>query len=128
MTVRVFLFILCFAPCISKAEALYTFDTPQERARFEQLTQDLRCIECQGQSVAESYTKLANNIKQFTHQQITAGKSDEQIILFLTQRYGDAVYAKPPKQGITLWVWLAPLLFMFFLAFIAYKQQVKDQK
>lgn len=116
--------VLLTAPVI-QAQELYTFTTEQDRARFEQLTKDLRCIECQGQSVAESYTKLANDIKTFTHQQIINGVSDKAIIDFLTQRYGDEVYAKPPQKGLTLWIWLAPFIFLLLLVLGTYKHFTK---
>lgn len=123
-----FTLVLFLIAPYAQAQSLYIFTKEKYRARFEQLTKDIRCIECQGQSVAESYTKLANDIKAFTHQQIISGASDETIINFLTQRYGKEVYAKPPQAGITLAIWLAPLVFLIILGVCTYKYFVKEKR
>lgn len=91
------------------ASELYEFDTSAQQKRFQQLTNELRCLVCQGQSIADSNADLALDLREKVHEMILAGASDAEIRDFMTDRYGDFVLYRPPFQYSTVVLWLAPI-------------------
>ena len=79
-----------------------------DEQRYRALIHELRCLVCQNQSIAESNAPLAEDLREQVRAQIAAGKSDEEIIEFLTERYGDFVRYRPAFKGRTLLLWLGP--------------------
>jgi len=76
------------------------------------MIEEIRCLVCQNQSLADSHADLAQDLRQEIFNMIGAGKSNEQIIEFLVQRYGDFVLYRPPMQGTTLLLWCLPFVFL----------------
>ena len=70
----------------------------------------MRCLVCQGESIDESRSPLAGDLRHLVREQMAAGKSDQQIEDFLVARYGDFILMKPPVQPDTWLLWLAPFL------------------
>ncbi|QLG89837.1 cytochrome c-type biogenesis protein CcmH [Chitinibacter bivalviorum] len=81
-------------------------------ARLVALSAELRCLVCQNESLASSRAPLAEDLRREVREQISAGKTDRQIIQYLTDRYGDFVTYRPPWNARTLLLWLGPLLLM----------------
>jgi cytochrome c-type biogenesis protein CcmH len=81
---------------------------PADEQRYQALIEELRCMVCQNQSIAESNAPLAEDLRQQVRAQIDAGRSDAEIIAFLTARYGDYVRYRPAFKGMTLLLWLGP--------------------
>jgi cytochrome c-type biogenesis protein CcmH len=79
----------------------------EERARA--LSQQLRCLVCQNQSIDDSDADLARDLRQLVRERLVAGDSDAEIIAFLTARYGDFVLLKPPVKPATWGLWFGPL-------------------
>lgn len=79
-----------------------------DEQRYRALIHELRCLVCQNQSIAESNAPLAEDLREQVRAQIAAGKSDDEIIEFLTERYGDFVRYRPAFKGRTLLLWLGP--------------------
>jgi cytochrome c-type biogenesis protein CcmH len=79
----------------------------EERAR--NLSRQLRCLVCQNQSIDDSDADLARDLRQLVRERLVAGDSDEEIIAFLTARYGDFVLLKPPVEPATWGLWFGPL-------------------
>ncbi len=77
-------------------------------ARYRAMIAELRCLVCQNQSIAESNAPLAADLREQVRAQIAAGRSDEEIIEYLTARYGDFVRYRPAFKGKTLILWLGP--------------------
>lgn len=90
----------------------YQFDTAEQEARFNQLSQELRCLVCQNQNLADSNAGLALDLRRQIHEMILAGKSDADIVNFMTERYGDFVLYRPPLRGSTLLLWVGPFLLL----------------
>ena len=86
------------------------FADPALEARARNLQRQLRCLVCQGESVDESGSPFAADIRALVHRQIAEGKSDQQIQDFLVARYGDFILMRPPFQPDTILLWLAPVL------------------
>lgn len=80
--------------------------------RMHRLTQDLRCLVCQNESLADSHAPLAMDLKRDIRARMAQGDSDEQIRDFLRQRYGDFVNYNPPLKATTLLLWAGPLLLL----------------
>jgi cytochrome c-type biogenesis protein CcmH len=87
-----------------------TFSDPAMEARARNLQRQLRCLVCQGESIDESGSPFAADVRHLVRQQIADGKSDQQIQDFLVARYGDFILMKPPLQPDTWLLWLAPFL------------------
>ena len=83
-----------------------------EQQRIRQLEEKLRCLVCQNQTLADSNAELAGDLRRQVLEQVKAGKSDEQIIEYLVQRYGDFVLYRPPFKAMTALLWLGPLLLL----------------
>ncbi len=89
-------------------EGIPTALDPVANKRAVTISEQLRCLVCQNQSIAESNAELAVDLKNQVNEQIKAGKTDQQIIDFMVERYGDFVLYKPPFKAQTLILWLGP--------------------
>jgi len=83
-------------------------ENPATEQRILRLSEKLRCLVCQNQSLADSPAELAVDLRRHVREQITAGRSDEQILDFMVQRYGDFVLYDPPLKASTLLLWIGP--------------------
>jgi cytochrome c-type biogenesis protein CcmH len=82
--------------------------SPEYQTRLRALSEELRCLVCQNQSLADSNAELALDLKREVERLMTEGKTDAEIKSFLVQRYGDFVLYKPPVQNNTLLLWGGP--------------------
>lgn len=94
------------------------FENQQQEDRFNQLTQELRCLVCQNQNLADSDAQLAHDLRAEVHEMLIAGNTDDEIKQFMVERYGDFVLYRPPVQVNTYLLWLAPLVLLFIGALI----------
>ena len=88
-------------------------EDPQIAQRMKALTEQLRCLVCQNETLADSHADLAEDLRKEIREQMKAGKSDQEIIAFLTQRYGDFVLYKPPVKATTYLLWFGPFVLLF---------------
>lgn len=98
-----------------------TLNDPVLARREYELSLQLRCLVCQNQSVAESNAGLAVDLRNQVREQVAAGKSDREIIDFMTTRYGDFVLYKPPVKGTTLLLWFGPGLLLLVGGLVAWR-------
>ena len=80
--------------------------------RIRQLEEKLRCLVCQNQSLADSNAELAGDLRKQVRDQVAAGRSDDEIIGYLVQRYGDFVLYEPPFKATTALLWVGPFLLL----------------
>ena len=80
--------------------------------RIRQLEEKLRCLVCQNQSLADSNAELAGDLRREVRDQVAAGRSDQEIIGYLVQRYGDFVLYEPPFKATTALLWVGPFLLL----------------
>jgi cytochrome c-type biogenesis protein CcmH len=92
--------------------------TPQLQQRYEDLTHELRCMQCQNQSIADSPVGLASDLRRDVREQLLAGKSDDQIRAAMVTRYGNIILFRPPFEASTAWVWLAPFVLLLVGAIV----------
>lgn len=85
---------------------------PRQEAKARALMEELRCLVCQGQSIADSDADMAGDMRALVRQRIAAGESPGEVRKWLVQRYGDYVTYDPPLSWITAPLWLAPLVLL----------------
>ncbi len=85
---------------------------PALDARLKRLEEELRCLVCQNQSLADSNAPLAEDLRREVHGLAAAGKSDDEIKAFLVARYGDFVLYRPPVKSTTWLLWFGPLVLL----------------
>ena len=90
--------------------------------RFIELSSELRCLVCQNQSLLESDSELANDLKEIIYEKINEGQSNNQIKNFLVQRYGEFILFKPLFNMANLLLWATPLISFILIAFIAIRK------
>jgi cytochrome c-type biogenesis protein CcmH len=113
--------LFCFAANgLWAQEARPLATDPVQEAKLQSLYQELRCLVCQNQSLADSNAPLAEDLRNEIREMAVAGKSEPQIVAYLVARYGDFVLYKPPVKANTLLLWLGPfvLLLLALLALI----------
>ena len=84
----------------------------RQEAQAKALMEELRCLVCQGQSIADSDAELAGDMRALVRQRIAAGEKPEEVRDWLIQRYGNWVSYRPPVEPVTWPLWAAPLLLM----------------
>lgn len=114
------LVLLIAALGMSSAAAIDTdkrFDDPELQARYEKLISEVRCLQCQNQSIKDSNVSLAADLRREIARMIEEGQTDDQIADFLVVRYGEFALYRPRTTGKTLVLWLAPFLLVLFGGF-----------
>ena len=100
-----------------------------DQERFQSLTNELRCMVCQNQTIAESNAGLAVDLKKQVAKQINEGKTDDQILNFMEERYGEFVLYNPPVSLENSLLWLTPFVVLIIAVLIlisALKRQNKS--
>ena len=90
---------------------------PQLEIRARSLSQNIRCLVCQNQSIDDSNASLAKDLRKIVREQLVSGASDDEIYNFLIERYGDFVLLRPPVKATTYILWYGPL-FIFFAGLV----------
>lgn len=83
-------------------------DDPQLEARARELGKDLRCVVCQNQSIDDSNAPLARDLRELVRERLVAGDSDQEVLDYVTARYGDFVLLEPPTRASTWVLWYGP--------------------
>lgn len=99
----------------------YRFDNVKQEQQFIKLTDELRCVVCQNQTIASSNTPLASDLRQIIYQKILLGEQNDAIKAFVVDRYGDFVLYQPPFNHVTLLLWLGPIFLLCISIFFASK-------
>lgn len=100
--------LLCLPLVVSAQTAQPTTADPVANKRAVELSEQLRCLVCQNQTIADSNAELAVDLRRQIREQIAQGKSDSEITGFMVERYGDFVLYRPPVKPTTLLLWLGP--------------------
>ena len=108
-----FFLIVCSLPSFAFAkEAKPMSDDPELEKRVMALSEQLRCLVCQNETLAGSHADLAVDLRRQIREQMKAGKSDKEIVAFLTERYGDFVLYNPPVKPRTYLLWFGPFILL----------------
>ena len=126
-----FLFIILFQILISNSYAVepdeILIDKRQE-TMARNISQNIRCMVCQNQSIDESNAPLARDLRILIRNKIKEGKTDKEIYKFLTDRYGDFILLKPPLKFNTLALWFLPFVFALIGFCVIYLHNKKSKK
>ena len=116
---------LLFIGCAwgSAASAIDTTQLPDPalQARYEALTHELRCMQCQNQSIADSPVSLAADLRREVAEQLTAGRTDDEVRGYMSARYGDFILFRPRMSARTAWLWSLPGLLLICGAIVAWR-------
>ncbi|HQN65634.1 MAG TPA: cytochrome c-type biogenesis protein CcmH [Methylophilus sp.] len=99
-------------------EAKPLAEDPALEARLKVLSQELRCLVCQNQTLSDSNAPLAEDLRKEIREQMRAGKSDQEVIDYLVARYGDFVRYRPPVNRSTALLWVGPFIGLLAGAFL----------
>ena len=91
-------------------EAVPVAEDPETEKRMLDLTMNLRCLVCQNEPISDSRADFSNDIRREIRQQIKANKTDDEIVQFLVDRYGDFILYDPPIKLTTILLWFGPVL------------------
>jgi cytochrome c-type biogenesis protein CcmH len=105
----IFLMALCMG-LVHAREAVSLVDDPIEEARLVHISQELRCLVCQNESLSSSRAELADDLRREVRDLIRANKSDQEIKDFLVSRYGDFVLYRPEVKPLTWVLWFGPFV------------------
>ncbi|NBS12258.1 MAG: cytochrome c-type biogenesis protein CcmH [Gammaproteobacteria bacterium] len=113
---------LVLAASVSAAIETYTFDSPEQEARFRQLGFELRCPKCQNQAIGDSDAPISKDLRAEVHRMLLEGATDQEIKAFMVARYGRYVLYRPPLDRQTLFLWAGPGLFLIIgIGLVAYR-------
>jgi cytochrome c-type biogenesis protein CcmH len=104
--------LVCGGVAMAQTQEAYVFATKVQQQQFAALTQELRCLVCQNETIADSNAPLAKDLRQQVYQQIIAGKDPTAIKPYLVERYGQFILFKPKFNASTLILWTFPFLFI----------------
>ncbi len=113
MTIRLLVLWICLAAAPALAvDPREVLKDPALEARARALSQELRCLVCQNQSIDDSDAELARDLRKLVRERIVAGDDDRRVIDYVVSRYGDFVLLRPRLTPATYLLWFGPLVFV----------------
>jgi cytochrome c-type biogenesis protein CcmH len=108
--IRTLVLALLPALALAATDPAEMLPDPAAEARAAAIGRELRCLTCQNNSIEDSPSELARDLRRTVREQVAAGRSDAEIVAFVTDRYGDFIRLSPPVRPGTLVLWGAPVL------------------
>lgn len=115
-------------PVLAVQIEFHSFENIQREKLYLDLIAELRCVKCQNQNLAESNAELAKDMREKTYAMIAAGKTRDDVVVYMTARYGDFVLYKPPFKSKTFLLWIGPPLLLLLSLFLLLKIIRKQSK
>lgn len=112
----------------------YVHGSPEMHVRVMSLSAELRCLVCQGQSLADSHSDFAIDMRNQMQEMMEAGKSDREVVNFLVERYGETIRYRPALNATTAILWFSPVLLLavgigvLYFNVLRRKRRIKDQQ
>ena len=103
------------------------FTSQEQEKEYQQLTQELRCPQCQNNNIADSNATIAVDMRAKVFELLQEGKSKQQVVDYMVQRYGNFVTYDPPLTAATIMLWVLPLLLVLFGIALVLRQRPKIQ-
>jgi cytochrome c-type biogenesis protein CcmH len=97
-------------PALAQHNTVLEFSRPEYKERYYHLVEQFRCLVCQNQTIAESNAELAVDLRNRVHEMVEQGQSDDDIVNFMAERYGNFVLYNPPLKPSTMLLWFAPFI------------------
>ncbi|HHE9997412.1 TPA: cytochrome c-type biogenesis protein [Haemophilus influenzae] len=122
-----FLTALLFNSVAFSAIDALNFSSPQQESDYHQLTQSLRCPQCQNNNIADSNATIAVDMRGKVFELLQEGKSKNDVVDYMVERYGNFVTYDPPMTASTLVLWIAPLLLVLLGVVFLLRRKPKAQ-
>ena len=106
---------LLLSPLTTFTELIYQFEDTTQEKRFYSLISEIRCPKCTSGSIASSDAPVARDMKDKAHELIVTGSSDEEIKIYIAERFGNFSNYRPPMEGVNYFLWFGPFLFFGLL-------------
>ncbi|MCQ8906362.1 heme lyase NrfEFG subunit NrfF [Escherichia albertii] len=127
MNKRFLMLLLLFAGFVhAQVVDTWQFANPQQQEQALSIASQLRCPQCQNQNLLESNTPVAVSMRHQVYSMVAEGKSEAEIIGWMTERYGDFVRYNPPLTGQTLVLWALPVVLLLMVALILWQVRKKQ--
>jgi len=129
--INIFIFSLVVLLLSTQAQARFEthdFATPKMESDYNVLVQELRCLVCQNQNLADSNAELAQDMRLLVYKKLSEGMSKDEIVDFMVMRYGDFVMYRPPVKQSTFLLWFGPLIFFVVAALVVLSYMRKQKK
>lgn len=125
--VKVGLILSALLTAISSFAAIdaLEFKSAQQERDYHSLTQELRCPQCQNNNIADSNATIAVDMRAKVFELLNEGRSKDDIVNYMVERYGNFVTYDPPLTPATLWLWLLPLCFVFLGGCFIFRRKAK---
>jgi cytochrome c-type biogenesis protein CcmH len=120
-TALLLMLLSCLSLSIVAKEAQPAAKDPALEERVMNLSRELRCLVCQNETLADSRADLAEDLRGQIREQMKAGKSDKEIIAFLTERYGKFILYRPPVDATTYLLWFGPFVLLLAGLFLLFR-------
>ena len=105
----------------------FKFDSPETEKVFHKLSEEIRCLVCQNQNIAESNADLAKDLRLEIYTMLMKGQTEDEIVEFMVERYGDYVLYRPPFKPMTWLLWFGPaIIFGIGLIFVVRFMKSQD--
>jgi cytochrome c-type biogenesis protein CcmH len=129
MRILTFLFLSILSFSVFSSQDAYEFANAERAATFKALTQELRCPKCQNQNIADSDAIVAKDLRDKVLVLVNEGKSKQEVIDYMIDRYGYFVHYQPPVTPATIVLWVLPVLIVIIgFGFIVFRQKKASKK
>ncbi len=127
---RLLILLLLILTAAAQATSLssFEFSTPEQERAFRTLTEELRCLVCQNESLAGSNAELAQDLRREIYDMMMAGRSKDDIVQFMVARYGDFVLFQPPLRPSTYPLWFGPFILFAVAGFFLFRTLQKKRR
>lgn len=119
--------LVMLIPVFAGPVITYQFESEEQEALFNKLSDELRCLVCQNQSIADSNADLAKDLREEIYGMLQEGKSEQEVVDFMVARYGDFVLYNPPMKPVTWILWFGPA-FALLAGFVFVVRIMRQQK
>ena len=130
--ILIIIVVICLTQSFSKncfaVEPDEILQDQKQELRARDISKNIRCMICQNQSIDESNAPLARDLRILIRNKIKEGNNNEEIYIFLTDRYGDFILLKPPLKLSTLALWFLPFIFFIVGVFVVFWHNKKSKK
>jgi len=129
--IKVFMLVVIavvLTPAHAGPVATYDFASEEQEALFNKLSNELRCLVCQNQAIADSNADLAKDLRDEIYGMLQQGKGEDEIVEFMVARYGDFVLYRPPMKPVTWLLWFGPALALIVGFFIVMRIISKQKR
>ncbi|WP_025342081.1 cytochrome c-type biogenesis protein [Mannheimia varigena] len=121
-------FIFASSVAISAPVELHKFDSPKQEADYRALIQELRCPQCQNNNIADSNATISTDMRAKTLELLKEGKSKDEVVDYMIERYGNFVTYNPPITPATIMLWILPLILIALgLGIVLHRKKAKPQ-